>query len=261
MLFASISYALKKGIDYVIYSNDTRTIDNGNPVYWDNLLVPLKSKTAKELDMSLPLYQEPNFSYDPIPENIDVSFNIRGYFQSYKYFQENYDKIYELTGIKSKREEVKNKYSYVYNKKCIAIHFRIGDYIGLQANHPIMPIEYYENSLKYLESKLNLNDYNILYFCQKIDNERVIKLIETLNATRNYTFFKVPDDVPDWNQLLMISLCNHCIIANSTFSWWGAYINDNPEKIVSYPAIWFGPNLKHNNTKDLCPSEWVKIEW
>lgn len=261
MIFAGISYALKKGIDYVIYSNDTRTIDNGNPVYWDNLLVPLKSKIAKELDMSLPLYQEPNFSYDSIPENIDVSFNIRGYFQSYKYFQENYDKIFELTGLKDKRNEVKNEYSYVYNKKCIAIHFRIGDYIGLQANHPIIPIEYYENALKYLESKLNLNDYNILYFCQKIDNERVIKLIETLNATRNYTFLKVPDEVPDWKQLLMISLCNHCIIANSTFSWWGAYIIDNPEKIVCYPFLWFGENLRKNNTKDLCPPEWVKIEF
>jgi hypothetical protein len=261
MIFATISYAMKKGIDFTLYSNDTRTIDNGNPAYYNTLLEKLKPKISSEIDYNLPLYQEPNFSYDPIPENIDVSFNIRGYFQSYKYFEENYDAIFELTGLKDKRTEVRKEYEYVYNKKCIAIHFRIGDYICLQANHNIMPIEYYENALKYLESKINLNEYNILYFCQLVDNERIIKYIETLNINRNYTFLKVPDQVDDWKQLLMISLCDHCIIANSTFSWWGSFIIDNPEKIICYPAIWFGPALKHNNTKDICPPEWTRIEF
>ena len=123
-----------------------------------------------------------------------------------------------------------------------------------------MPTRYYDNALTYLESKINLNEYNILYFCQKIDNERVIKYIEDINKNRNYTFIKVSDNICDWKQLLFMSLCDNFIIANSTFSWWGAYFSTNINKIVCYPSIWFGPNLiNKNDTKDLCPPEWIKI--
>lgn len=55
-----------------------------------------------------------------------------------------------------------------------------------------------------------------------------------------------------------MSLCNHNIIANSTFSWWGAYFNINPEKIVCYPNVWFGSEC-NNSTQDLFPKNWVKI--
>ena len=55
-----------------------------------------------------------------------------------------------------------------------------------------------------------------------------------------------------------MSLCEHNIIANSTFSWWGAYFNTNVNKIVCYPSLWFGKNC-NNNVKDLFPEKWIKI--
>jgi hypothetical protein len=58
--------------------------------------------------------------------------------------------------------------------------------------------------------------------------------------------------------MLLMSVCDHNIIANSTFSWWGAYLNQNPSKIVCYPGTWFGPALKHD-TRDLFPTDWVKM--
>ena len=56
-----------------------------------------------------------------------------------------------------------------------------------------------------------------------------------------------------------MSLCQHNIVANSSFSWWGAYFNQNPSKIVTYPSKWFGPAHGNNKTDDLFPESWVKI--
>ena len=56
--------------------------------------------------------------------------------------------------------------------------------------------------------------------------------------------------------MLYMSLCRHNIIANSSFSWWGAYFNSNKEKIVCYPSVWFGNNM---DTRDLCPETWIKM--
>ena len=86
-----------------------------------------------------------------------------------------------------------------------------------------------------------------------------IQIIDMLKKTiTSCAFIKVIDEVEDWQQLLLMSACSHNIIANSSFSWWGAYLNTNPTKIVCYPEIWFGSKATHD-TKDLFPESWTKI--
>ena len=112
----------------------------------------------------------------------------------------------------------------------------------------------------YIDKKNGLETVD--YFHESL--EEVLKTIESLRGLQNllqtdYTFERGDNTLADWEQMLYMSLCSHNIIANSSFSWWGAGFNSNKEKIVCYPSVWFGPTIGHN-TSDLCPSVWNKIE-
>ena len=108
----------------------------------------------------------------------------------------------------------------------------------------------------------SINDglYTILYFCENQDIDDVDIILNRLKIDYpTIVFTRASNDVPDWGQMLTMSNCQHNIIANSSFSWWAAYFNNNPNKIVCYPSTWFG-ECAGNNTIDLCPSEWKRIE-
>lgn len=273
MIFAILSYSIDTNIDFTIYTFKNMTYRRSR-VYWESILENMKSKLEyiddrgyknyDEVENSLTLYKEPVFNYKQIPL-IKEDTNIKGYFQSYKYFQHNYNEIMNILNINEKIENVKNKYNDKYlKKKTIAIHFRIGDYIGLQGNHCIKRPEYFCNALNKLIQDLdkeNIEDYDILYYCQKCDNNIILKYIEHIKNTINKSlnFVKISDNICDWEQILLMSLSNHFIISNSSFSWFGAYFCKNPNKLVYYPSIWFGPLLQHHNTSDMCPKEWIKI--
>ena len=86
-------------------------------------------------------------------------------------------------------------------------------------------------------------------------------IIDNLSITfSNLNFVSVDHKLLDYEQILLMSVCNHNIIANSTFSWWGAYFNNNYDKIVCRPNIWFGKAQGDKNIKDLCPETWSNIK-
>jgi hypothetical protein len=184
-----------------------------------------------------------------------------GYFQSYKYFQENYQIICRLIGLQQIKDNLLIKVNLNEDsfKNVISMHFRIGDYKKIQHIHPLMSKEYYLRALNHIKANTKNNNYKILYFYEKDDNDDVIQIINYLqNIFKEYEFQSVNNDLEDWEQLLLMGCCHHNIIANSSFSWWGAYFNSHKDKIVCYPSIWFGPSVP-NNTDDLCLPEWVEI--
>ena len=140
----------------------------------------------------------------------------------------------------------------------ISLHFRLGDYKQLQHYHPIMTYEYYKKSLDYFKIQEKLKS-NILYFCEEEDVEDVNKTITKLKVdVPTLNFIRASNDLSDWEQMILMSCCRDNIIANSSFSWWAAYFNSNEDKIVCYPSVWFGSHA-NINTRDLCPTKWVKI--
>jgi len=237
--------------------------------YWNSFLYRLKPFLQTDSffkNTSFLQFKEHNFTYhhyniDFLTSSINIYFI--GYFQSYKYFEKNYSIIYNLLNIDLQKNNLIGKLNEFNYDKSISMHFRLGDYKMLNNYHPVMTYEYYLNCLRYLdENGINLREYKILYFCENnlSDIEHVNEIINKLKLEYPYLDFFRQSDLEDYEEMLLMSLCKHNIIGNSTFSWWGAYFNSNEDKIVMYPNVWFGPALSDkNNTNDLNPPNWKKI--
>jgi len=225
---------------------------------WNTLLVALRPNLVSSLPHNMMRIDEQEFSYNPLPNVANANVAFVGYFQSEKYFKPYYKHIYDILEIGIRRDELKQKLVELEGTQVtISIHFRIGDYKNIQHCHPLMPLSYYVKSLTHIQSNTLVT--RVVYFCEDVDLNDVLKMVEQLiTQFPNYTFVRCNPKLADWEQMLYMSFCNHHIIANSSFSWWGAYFNPLNEKIVCYPSTWFGSGVA-GDTKDLCPPEWVKI--
>ena len=122
-----------------------------------------------------------------------------------------------------------------------------------------MDIRYYKTALQHTIQRTGRNDWNILYFYEKQDTDMVKERIELLQEEFNHlTFTPINTEIVDYEQVLLMSLCQHNIIANSSFSWWGAWLNSNPDKKVIAPVNWFGQQA-NLDTSDLIPGNWIRL--
>jgi hypothetical protein len=283
-IFTTIAYSIRYNRNFVFAYSEKLNIGVERNTYWNSFLSDLlrftnydessRSFTNKELS-KLPQYFEKSFQYHVIPEwSADFSFQLQGYFQSYLYFCQERTKIFEMIQLSKQKEEVFREFAYLFAKKdehphlCISMHFRLGDYKVKKDFHPVLSISYYIHALRhiadYVSEDLSKNipkrNIRVLYFCEKEDNADVSEKIKIL--TKQFPFFefvKVDDNIVDWKQMLLMSLCDHHIIANSTFSWWGAYLSETDNRKICYPTKWFGPKLAQHNVKDLFPISWTPI--
>jgi hypothetical protein len=194
------------------------------------------------------------FEYTPINLNFSQNIIIEGYFQSEKYFEIVKEDIINHY-FKPKQvhiDYINSKYSSIINQNNLSIHIRVGgDRASLQHSHKNVSIEYYLAAInKILENDPTIENYVVfsdnINYCKEIFGED--KNIHYIENEKNYI------------DLFFMSMCNHNIIANSTFSWWAAYLNKNPNKIVVAPkSEWFGPSLQHLNLQDLFPDNWILL--
>lgn len=259
----TISYGIESNRKIVFPDSENLQIGITRPTYWNNFLSGLKIFTKSADEIAYTIYEEPRFSYSKIHKYAKSErLSLLGYFQSYKYFDSNKDVLFKLFRLTTQQENVLQQYQWAINNNYnnIAMHFRVGDYKNIQDCHPLMPYQYYDRALRHIINSKSGVLHRVLYFCQEEDNLIVQEIIAKLSSEfPGLVFEKADDNIADWKQLLLMSCCNDNIIANSTFSWWGAYFNQKPQKIVCYPATWFGPKLKHN-LDDLFPNDWHKID-
>lgn len=167
-----------------------------------------------------------------------------GYFQTEKYFIHIRDEIkedfqfkdYIIDTCKEAIETIKNP---------IALHIRRTDFIT-NPNHYSLPLEYYEEALKYFDTSRDVIVFS--------DDTKWCENQEIFSSDR----FFISEGQDSYHDLCLMTLCEDHIIANSTYSWWGAWLAEG-NKVIA-PKDWFGnSNNKHLNTKDIIPENWIKI--
>lgn len=199
-------------------------------------------------------YTQKNFEYSPEIFGFNNKY-LDGYWQSEKFFESCKHKVisdFEFKGELCERNLKIKSIAEVENS--ISIHIRRGDYVSNpKANNlhgNICNLEYYRNAIKFFTEKIT----NPVFIVFSDDIEWVKDNLKISNCH----FVSWNKGEYSYNDMRLMSFCKHNIIANSSFSWWGAYLNKNPKKIVVSPNKWF--NDKKLNTVDLIPDGWHKID-
>lgn len=222
------------------------------------------SKTRKRLSFSFnstcDFYQdtivlkEKQFSFDASVLEVKGNIYLDGYWQSEKYFSAIRDILLKEFAIKYE-QNFKNKEltKLISNTESVSIHFRRGDYAhNPETNqyHGLCTFDYYQKAVNIIVQKFP----NCHFFIFSDDHTWVN---ENFKLSYPVTMVDHNDDITNYEDLRLMSFCKHNIIANSSFSWWGAWLNINPDKIVIAPGKWF--NNEKIDIKDLIPEGWIRI--
>jgi len=205
--------------------------------------------TAKDSTKSFfsSVYIEPHFNYDPNIWNIPDGCDIKGYFQTEKYFKSYKPQIKNQEFLfKNSIEEKVNQLLDGNDSELISVHIRLGDYVQIQDCHPICSVEYYKEALNQLPK-----DCQVILFSD--DYPQALQLFKSFGI--NVMLTGGTDKFVD---MCMMTKCNYHIIANSSFSWWGAWLS-NSKKVIA-PKIWFG-SASHmpKNWDDIYSENWEII--
>ncbi|WP_158002476.1 alpha-1,2-fucosyltransferase [Methyloterricola oryzae] len=201
---------------------------------------------------------------------------LSGYFLSYKYFEDDFEDLLKELEIRTSIAATRDRFRQLFDPERlqISLHVRLGDFKNTSDVHFILGPTYYSNAVLRILRALEwdgTNGVDILIFCEEEDDELVnqsylphiadsVARASELDGSKlegKLRFLKVPNDATDWEQMYLMSSCHHHVIANSTFSWWGAYLNANPEKQVVYPAQWLTEHMTAQIFPDLIPPAWM----
>ena len=209
--------------------------------------VILKSKIYSELD----------FNFDKSFFMQKGNIFLKGYRQSEKYFKHIAEFIKEdFKFIKTKSELTLSVSKDISGCNAVSIHIRRGDYVSSPAAasfHGVLRHQYYHEAMLIIEKQID----NPVYYIFSDDNNWVREYF--VKGKQNIKFIDFNNGSDSWQDMFLMSKCKHNIIANSSFSWWGAWLNENADKIVIAPKIWFADKQMNSQTNDLYPKGWVDI--
>ncbi len=228
--------------------NATPNKDLRIPIYWK-----LRRLIKKDKFMGLNLYRETSFLYEKKSEEMTDNTFVEGFFQSAKYFDETLAK--EVLTFKkegsAKTQEIMQK---MKSENSVALHIRRGDYVQKTRYKNLfnqLTLEHYARAIEIMKSKVE----NPTFYVFSDDPKWVEENLKIEGAT----YVSHNSGADSWQDLMLMASAKHNIIANSSFSYWGAMLNNNENKIVIAPEIWFTEDKPDQKTTDIYPENWIKL--
>lgn len=240
-------YAALKGIAAKHNYEFSIPPSNASNEWYDHMLLQgfelssLKKENIK-INQANNHVKENSFSFDEnLFDHCLDDTDIEGYLQSERYFKHIADDVKkDFTFLKTDDTLIEQ----INNEDIISLHIRRGDYVAQPNHHPVCSLEYYEESLSMLPHTACIVFSDDINWCK------------TQEVFKNERFFFASENNTNLIDMYLMTRCSYHIIANSSFSWWGAWLADS-KKIIA-PRNWFGPALNHN-TDDLIPPQWERI--
>ena len=241
---ATVGTSLKYGIPYGINLNNCYTPNQG---FTANKYTNTFFKNVKTIDNQNhnTVYNEPKFSFDEIPNQDKLL--IKGYFQSERYFLDYKNEIKNLFYISEEDKTIVNNFfndNNIEGKKT-CVHIRRGDYLKYSSFHNVCNLDYY------LKAITTIGDGSFIFVSDDIN------WVKENFKSENYYFVDFNNELLDFT---LMTMCNNVVISNSSFSWWGSYLNNNENKTIISPYRWFGPKGP-KDTQDLYLKNWSVIDF
>jgi len=252
---STYSHAKKHGDEAMFNLNNSHTPHQGenSSKYKDTLLRGFEHR-ENIYDDCHKVFTQPGHSFCEIPYSTKQQ--LQGFYQSEKFFIDHKEELIEKfrlglasppyyfrwTKISSELDKLRNN----LGKPIVSIHIRRGDYLKFRGIHEPCTVEYYNTAMEIMEEKIGSFH---AYFVSD-DIEWCKEIFDGQGSFSSYA-----DELDD---LMLMVNSDHNIIANSSFSWWGSYLNINPNKVVIGPKKWFGPQGPQD-TDDIIPNNWIKI--
>ena len=199
------------------------------------------------------LFTEKSFCFDPDFFKLPNDVYLRGYWQSAQYFEVIRNILLkEFAPIDPPGSKNEALLREMNEGNSVSLHIRRGDYLSnpvAAEYHGICPLDYYERAIGRIEE--SFDNPHFFVFSDDLDWARA-----NLNINHPVKFIGHNSGAQAFQDIRLIAACKHQIIANSSFSWWGAWLNQNPKKMVIAPKQWF---LAKKDTSTLIPNDWIRI--
>jgi hypothetical protein len=205
-------------------------------------------------DGAWPTYREPHFHFDPAVRELRAPVYLDGYWQSERYFSDIAGVLrQEFTAKAPLDRENAALAEAIDSVNAVSLHVRRGDYVADPTTnrfHGICPPDYYQRAVDYITTRAGAA--HLFVFSDDRQWSRA-----NLRFAAPTTFVGANSPDYGYRDMQLMARCRHHIVANSSFSWWGAWLGSSPEKIVVAPKQWF--RASDNDTRDLIPQPWVRL--
>lgn len=267
----AINHEQKIAIDKTVYkTNNKKITDRENLIYAFNIedfseatLKDFERKNAffKMIDYlfnknNCSIINESSKTLIPSVLNCEPNTYLNGYWQSYKYFEKITSEIKKQFSLKNTltTNSLKQKEIILAKPLSIGVHIRRGDYISKYANiYAHLSLDYYYKGINHIKKKLNKENVSVFVFSDEIEWCK-----QNFKSTDDVFFIDDKANKPDYEDLFLMSYCGHNIIANSSYSWWAAWINSNADKIIVAPNNWYRVQEPQFNER-IYPPTWTVL--